>query len=705
MRRTGEQAMAALEPLKSALAIVTADDTSLALPAHQHQYGTGQQRVLEQVQSVQRTRSRHSSSRSGSTSLSPKSPLTDVFHESSTANGNVFFGNGYSKTEKNSTRQILKSTSSVSAIKKSSLAQAYDYSQGHVGTVALGRVAANHDEPDAVATKQQKSPQRLISKRSTYRAERTASQLFPDNNLPCRPVEANRTKSNPPVLESVARSKGDSGSHDISGVSDLTMKEAVEFLSSEEDKLKHCGAAFIQHNTFIDDKTKDQVLKLKGIPPLVALLQNPSLRINQAASAALRNLSFKNSSNKEEIQRCGGIAASVALLRETDSVEIQKQLTGLLWNLSSANSLKTDLLKSTLPVLMDRVILPYTSSPRRDAFNGPDQETFFHATSCLRNLSSAKQSNRQTMRKCRGLIDSLVVYLRDCVQAGTPEDKSVENCVCILHNLTFQLEAESPALFNRITALANPEGQSDPEAEAGPIGCFNPQRPGANSKHAFDFPVVEDSNPSGAGWLLHSQTLQTYLALLGSSQQGETQEACCGALQNLTAQEGIVSDAMSQNIVQKLEGLQAISPLLKSNKVSVQRNAVALVRNLSKNTNLHGTLARKVLPELLSILQAGTGAGNESDDTLAMACQTANFLLAKEPEKGKHLVNGQLITALQELSQNKHFPKSSKAASLFLYQLWSYKDIQSLLKKQGMSKSSFVNQATSAVHKAASVLD
>ncbi|XP_061741244.1 plakophilin-1 [Nerophis ophidion] len=704
MRRTGEQAMAALEPLKSALAIVTAEDTSLALPAHQNQYGAGQQRVLEQVQSVQRTRSRHSSSRSGSTSLSPKSPLTDVFYESSTANGNVFFGNGYTKTEKNSTRQVLKSTSSVSAMKKSSLAQAYNYSQGHVGTVALGRVTANHDEPDAVA-KRQKSPQRLLSKRSTYRAERTASQLFPNNNLPCRPVEASRTKSKPPVLESVARSKGDSGSHGNSGVAELTMKEAVEFLSSEDDKLKHCGAAFIQHNTFIDDKAKDEVLKLKGILPLVALLQSPSLRINQAASAALRNLSFKNRSNKEEIQRCGGIAASVALLRETDSVEIQKQLTGLLWNLSSADSLKTDLLKNTLRVLMDRVILPYTSSTRRDAFNGPDQETFFHATSCLRNLSSGKQSNRQTMRKCRGLIDSLVAYLKDCLQAGAPEDKSVENCVCILHNLTFQLEAESPALFNRITALANPVGKDDPEDETGPIGCFSPQRPGADSKHSFDFPVMEDSSPSGAGWLLHSQTLQTYLSLLSSSQQEETQEACCGAMQNLTAKEGTVSDAMSQNIVQKLEGLQAISPLLKSNKVSVQRNAVALVHNLSKNANLHGTLALKVLPELVSILQAGTGAGNESDDTLAMACQTANFLLAKEPEKGKRLLNGQLIKALQELSQNKYFPKSSKAASLFLYQLWSHKDIQSLLKKEGMSKSSFVNQATSAVHKAASALD
>lgn len=53
--------------------------------------------------------------------------------------------------------------------------------------------------------------------------------------------------------------------------------------------------------------------------------------------------------------------------------------------------------------------------------------------------------------------------------------QSVENCVCILNNLTFQLEAEAPALFSRITALAKPVGRGDSQGDAGPIGCFSPQ--------------------------------------------------------------------------------------------------------------------------------------------------------------------------------------------------------------------------------------
>lgn len=57
----------------------------------------------------------------------------------------------------------------------------------------------------------------------------------------------------------------------------------------------------------------------------------------------------------------------------------------------------------------------------------------------------------------------------------TCSKQSVENCVCILNNLTFQLEAECPALFNKITALAKPVGRTHSQGDTGPIGCFSPQ--------------------------------------------------------------------------------------------------------------------------------------------------------------------------------------------------------------------------------------
>lgn len=49
-----------------------------------------------------------------------------------------------------------------------------------------------------------------------------------------------------------------------------------------------------------------------------------------------------------------------------------------------------------------------------------------------------------------------------------------------------------------------------------------------------------DSAPSGANWLCHPKAMQTYLSLMGTSQNDSTLEACCGALQNITASKGPV---------------------------------------------------------------------------------------------------------------------------------------------------------------------
>lgn len=44
-----------------------------------------------------------------------------------------------------------------------------------------------------------------------------------------------------------------------SAVIDITMKEAVEYLTSDDEKYKHCGASYIQHNTYVNDKAKEEV--------------------------------------------------------------------------------------------------------------------------------------------------------------------------------------------------------------------------------------------------------------------------------------------------------------------------------------------------------------------------------------------------------------------------------------------------------------
>ncbi|XP_041944017.1 plakophilin-1 isoform X1 [Alosa sapidissima] len=487
---------------------------------------------------------------------------------------------------------------------------------------------------------------------------------------------------------------------------DISMSDAIQYLSSQDESYQLLGATFIQHNTFTEDKAKQQVFQMKGIPALVALLQSPNLQIQTTASAALRNLVYKHSGNKEEVQRSGGLAQVVQLLMDTPSSEIQKQLTGLLWNLSSADSLKADLLKSSLPVLTEHVVVPYTNIINLN--NNMEPEIFLNATACLRNLSAAKVGNRQSMRKTSGLIDALVKYIQNCVADDKPDDKSVENCVCILHNLTYGLESECPLLFTRLNALARSPTTTQ-TSTPGPLSCFSTQSSKIQQEAHFDYPVMEDNNPSGSACLFHSKTLQMYRSLLGTSENPATLEACCGAMQNLTATTGTVSAVLSQTIVQKLNGLRVICPLLKSENVNLKCSAVQLLGNLSRHPQLHSSMARQALPSLTDFISAGvpnvTQDETEMDETMATACHTAYALMKAEQELSKGLLSNSLINSLNNISHNSNLPMSSKAAAFLLYNLWAEKDFQSLFKKQGMHKKAFVNDVTKAAHRSIMVID
>lgn len=46
---------------------------------------------------------------------------------------------------------------------------------------------------------------------------------------------------------------------------------------------------------------------------------------------------------------------------------------------------------------------------------------------------------------------------------------------------------------------------------------------------------MDDPEPEGVSWLYNRKSLQLYLSLMKLSQKEAILEACCGALQNLTA--------------------------------------------------------------------------------------------------------------------------------------------------------------------------
>ncbi|XP_016312638.1 plakophilin-1-like isoform X2 [Sinocyclocheilus anshuiensis] len=733
------------EPLKSALSIGDVEDTSLALPSD-HELRSAQQRVLEQVHTIKRSKSKNSS-KSVSGLSSPTSPESDsVFYDFKFSPGASLSGPSFSKggTMTNGTMQrqgfVRQSTNSRSSSGQRVTSgsgnfdrsfysatgtlpaqtrtnnQLYSYnttrSAPDLGFQSTGNVGAT-----AATLRTQTSRQILTRVPTTQPA-----QAYGNSNVPRMPNSnqastMQRTMRRPSSLQSNGESRVSmirtGQAKDISGMNaeklmaDMTMQDAVDYLFSTDESYQLCGAAYIQHSTFTDDKAKQEVLTLKGIPPLVNLLNSPSPQVQETVAAALRNLVFKNQANKEEVQRCRGITQVVQLLGKTNS-ETQKHLTGLLWNLSSADNLKLDLLHTALPALTEKVIEPFSASTDDNSNTSLAPEVFNNATACLRNLSASKPANRQAMRNCKGLIDSLMRYTENCVNAGTPDDQSLENCVCILHNLTYQLETEMPSLFTKINMLASYARNHSSSSDAGPIGCFSSQSQKLQQESGFDYPVMEDNNPKGAGWLFHSKALQMYLNLLSSSERDATLEASCGVLQNLTATDGLVSNVLSHTIVQKLNGLKYISPLLQSPNPALQNSAVALLGNLSRSTRTNKTMARQTLPQLVGFLNSGLMKGDSSteyDSTMATALHNAHGLMKADPEISKSLLNNSLINSLNNMSLNLGLPKSSTAAGVLLHSLWSEKNIQSFLKKQGMNKKSFVNDITSAAFKSLQVVD
>ncbi|XP_051561822.1 plakophilin-1-like [Myxocyprinus asiaticus] len=741
------------EPFKSALSLDDAEDTSLALPSDR-ELRSAQQRVLEQVYTIKRSKSKYRSKSVSGLAL-PNSPESDtVFFDYKLSPTAALSGPSFKRRDRGGTmtngakqRQsfvrkymnsrhgsIHRTTSTGSRKDQSYYAPTNTPATQPRPNSQLYGTKAYCSAPDLgfqPITNGSTTHQQGQSNRQTFhRTEKIFIQpALNGTNQPfgygtsVRIANSSQVNNVPTINRqpSSIQSNGDSkmprlgktGQANVSEMNkeklmaNLTMKEAVEYLFSSDEKYQLCGSAYIQHTTFADDKAKQEVLTLKGIPQLVNLLNSPSPQIQEAVAAALRNVVFKNQPNKEEVQRCRGITQAVQLLGYTNS-EMQKHLTGFLWNLSSADSLKPDLLRTALPALTNKVIEPFSTSTDNNANTSLAPEVFYNATACLQNLSSSKLANRQAMRNCKGLIDSLMGYMNNCVDAGAPYNQSLENCVCILHNLTYQLESEMPTLFTKINALSSYARKRSTPSDAGPIGCFSSQSQKIQQESGFDYPVIEENNPKGAGWLFHSKALQMYLNLLSSGERDATLEASCGALQNLTASDGIVSNVLSHTIVQKLNGLKYISPLLQSSNPTLQKSAIALLGNLSRSARTNKNMARQTLPQLVGFLNSGLTKGDSSpeyDGTIATAIHSTHALLKSDPEMGKTFLNNSLINSLNDMSLNQSLPKASTAAGVLLHNLWSEKNIQSYLKKKGLNKKSFVNDITSAAFKSLQVVE
>uniref|UniRef100_A0A8C0J4R6 Plakophilin-2 n=1 Tax=Chelonoidis abingdonii TaxID=106734 RepID=A0A8C0J4R6_CHEAB len=501
----------------------------------------------------------------------------------------------------------------------------------------------------------------------------------------------------------------------------MTLELAVNTLDTERtSSLPRILAAvnFIQHECFQKAEARRKVYLLGGIPKLLQLLKTQNEDIQRVASGALRNLVYEDNDNKLEVCERNGVPVLLHVLKQTKDVETKKQITGntcmgrrevtacseeelggegrgLLWNLSSNDQLKTLLIRDALDLLTETILIPYSGWPDRDYPKSSivsDPNIFYNATGCLRNMSSAGPEGRKKMRECDGLIDSLVYYIQGTTADYQPDDKATENCVCILHNLSYQLESELPSSYAQNIYIQRKNTPTNDKS----LGCFGTRSRKTNVKQQDTLLPEEKSSPKGVELLWHSTLIRIYLSLIAKSTRNYTQEGSLGALQNLTAGSGPMPFSAAHTVVQKANGLQSIRFMLHVSNPGVRRTAVSLLRNLSRNASLQSQIARNVLSDLVSILPDSVQGSEVTNETTASVCYTLYNLTQNSSQNARLLLNTDGLPKIMNISMSDS--KASKAASVLLYSLWSHTDLHSAYKKAQFKKIDFVNTRTTRAY-------
>ncbi|XP_069763169.1 catenin delta-2b isoform X10 [Narcine bancroftii] len=579
-------------------------------------------------------------------------------------------------------------------------------------------VAPSSPAVDSVPLQRTGSQNTATFQRPSYATGPAANYGDPYRTLQyCPSVESPYSKSGPaiPPEGTLARSPSiDSIQKDPRefGWRDPELPEVIQMLQHQFPSVQSNAAAYLQHLCFGDNKIKAEIRRQGGIQLLVDLLDHRMQEVHRSACGALRNLVFGkvNDDNKIALKNCGGIPALVRLLRKTPDVEIRELVTGVLWNLSSCDALKMPIIQDALVVLTNAIIIPHSGwdiSPHQE-----DRKIQLHtsmvlrnATGCLRNVSSAGEEARRRMRECDGLTDALLFVIQSALGSSEIDSKTIENCVCILRNLSYRLAAETAQGQQMGTdefdgLLCSDSNGKDSESSS----CWGKKKKKKKGQNQWDGvgPLPEAADPpKGIQLLWHPSIVKPYLTLLSECSNPDTLEGAAGALQNLAAGSWKWSIYI-RAAVRKEKGLPILVELLRIDNDRVVCAVATALRNMAldvRNKELIGKYAMRDLVHRLPGGSSNTSTGTAtmsktiSDETITAICCALHEVITKNMENAKALRDSGGIEKLIGIAKSKgdkHSPKVVKAASQVLNSMWQYRDLRSLYKKDGWSQYHFV---------------
>ncbi|XP_062433257.1 plakophilin-3 [Rhea pennata] len=481
------------------------------------------------------------------------------------------------------------------------------------------------------------------------------------------------------------------------GFDDIDLPSAVKYLIASDPNLQVLGAAYLQHKCYSDGNAKKQARSLQAMPKLVKLFNSPNQEVQRHATGAMRNLIYDNAENKLALVEENGIYELMRTLREPDD-ELRKNVTGILWNLSSSDNLKDRLARDTLEQLTDLVLVPLSGLGGSGVIqqNPSEAEIFYNSTGFLRNLSSASQQTRQKMRECHGLVDSMIHYVNSSLEVGKSEDKSVENAVCVLRNLSYRLYDEMPpSLLQRLEGHRRNNNNAMTEEL---VGCFSPQSKKAR-EHYLNADIVTftevSKDPKGMEWLWNPQIVGIYNRLLQRCELNKhTTEAASGALQNITAGDRRWAGVLSRLALEQERILNPVLDRVRTADHHQLRSLTGLIRNLSRHARNKDEMSTKVVSHLIEKLPGSVGDKSPPADVIVNIIAVLNNLVVESPMAARDIVYFDGLRKLFYIKKRRDSSdneKSSRAAASLLGNMWQYTKLHRDFKMKGYRKEDFLS--------------
>ncbi|XP_038147218.1 plakophilin-3-like isoform X2 [Cyprinodon tularosa] len=522
----------------------------------------------------------------------------------------------------------------------------------------------------------------------------------------------------------------------LQGVTDLDIVTAIEYLRTDDPSLQTMGAAFVQHMCYNEKEAKDQVRQHGAIKDIVDLFNSENTEVARYATGAARNLIYENNDNKKTLIELNGIAALNEALKENDD-ELYKNITGILWNLSSKDKFKEIIAKETLTGLSEKILVPAAEREEQQKHESEDytpnhtsspsvDEIFTNTTGCLRNLSSGNEKTRQRMRETKGLVGSLVRCLRGSLDNGKSEEKGVENTMCILRNLSYQIYNELPPSYQM---RLNRKVETD--KSSGTVGCFSPnsKKPNKDCNRLIYQEITKE--PKDMEWLWHPNIVTLYQGVLQSCEiNATTREAAIGSLQNITSGEGQVGDLSSTNnreakpfylrirntliipegncciamkvcvcnpqwaaqlsvfAVEQRKILPKLMDLLRTDRNKELLSLTGLLRNLARHSNVSSTL-----DQVVNKLPTDGKMKDPSAEVVVNLCGILNSMVMKDFDATKRICeNGgleRLMAVKKTTDSSPEGLRAAKSASTVLSNIYNYKKLHKNFKQMGLTKKDF----------------